>query len=77
MIEQHDLKAPLKTKHERGVSIQAREAEGKQTIFIMNFTEDCQTVHLEETVTDCLLGEDLAGTFELKPYETRIVKKVK
>lgn len=76
LIEDHQLKPALHAKHDRGVSIQAREAEGKQTVFIMNFTEDNQSIVLYEEVTDCLSGETISGAFELAPYETRVVEKI-
>lgn len=75
LIKTHDLKPALEAKHNRGVSIQARKAEGKQTIFIMNFTEESQTLLLLEEVTDCLTDEVLGGALELAPYETRVVEK--
>lgn len=75
LIDSLGLKSPLEAKYERGVSIQAREAEGRQTIFIMNFTEESQPVLILETVEYIQSGETLAGALELAPYEVRIVEK--
>lgn len=75
LIDSLGLTAPLDATHNRGVSIQAREAEGRQTIFIMNFTEESQPVLLLETVKDVQSGETVSGALELAPYEVRIVEK--
>ncbi|MDZ7836399.1 MAG: Beta-galactosidase C-terminal domain [Alkalibacterium sp.] len=61
--------------HERGVSIQAREANGLRTVFIMNFTEDKQTIDIHEDVRDIQTDKVLSGRLVLDPYEVRIVEK--
>lgn len=76
LIDTLELKSPLEAKYNRGVSIQAREAEGRQTLFIMNFTEENQPVLLLEAVKDIQTGENLTGAVELAPYEVKIVEKV-
>jgi beta-galactosidase len=76
LIDALGLKAPLDLRHKRGVSVQAREAEGRQTIFIMNFTEETQAIEIMEDVTDLQTNSPLSGTLDLAPYEVRVVEKV-
>lgn len=77
LIKKMDLKPALAASHKRGVSIQSREANGMQTIFIMNFTEKTQTLTLHERVLDSQSGEYIEGDLKLKPYDVRIVEKSK
>lgn len=76
LIDALGLKSPLDIRHNRGVSVQAREAEGRQTIFIMNFTEETQAIEIMEDVTDLQTNSPLSGTLDLAPYEVRVVEKV-
>ncbi|MFO8069868.1 MAG: beta-galactosidase [Alkalibacterium sp.] len=69
------LMPPLDITHERGVSVQAREADGLKTIFIMNFTEELQVIEINEEVRDIQTDETLNGRLALDPYEVRIVEK--
>lgn len=75
LIADLDLKPALDVTHERGVSVQAREADGLKTVFIMNFTEDLQVIEINEDVVDIQSGEALHGRLTLHPYEVRIVEK--
>jgi beta-galactosidase len=75
LITDLDLKPALDVTHERGVSVQAREADGLKTVFIMNFTEDLQVIEINEEVTDIQSGETVHGRLVLHPYEVRIVEK--
>ncbi|NUM47336.1 MAG: beta-galactosidase [Anaerolineales bacterium] len=54
---------PLLTGLPHGVSAQARQTERQQFLFLMNFTNQTQTISVEETATD------------LPPYGVRIVVK--
>ncbi len=64
-------------KHERGVSVQVRQAPECDYIFVMNFTEDEQHVHFESQVTDVITGETLHGDVTFEKYEVRVVEKSK
>ena len=75
LITELGLKPALDVTHERGVSVQVREADGSKTAFIMNFTEQTQSIEINEEVRDIQTGETLRGTVSLSPYEVRIVEK--
>ena len=61
--------------HERGVSVQGREADGLRTVFIMNFTEEKQSITIHESVQDVRTGETIEGDVTLDPYGVLIVEK--
>ncbi|WP_042462742.1 beta-galactosidase [Neobacillus dielmonensis] len=63
--------------HGKGVSVQVRRAPEKDYIFIINFTEQSQSVTLGSTVKDVITGEELTGHLTLDKYEVRIAEKQK
>ncbi|SFC61007.1 beta-galactosidase [Alkalibacterium subtropicum] len=75
LISDLGLRPALDVTHERGVSVQAREAEGLKTVFIMNFTEEVQVIEINEEVVDIQSDELVYGRLTLQPYEVRIVEK--
>lgn len=75
LIRDLKLEPALSVDHERGVSVQGREAEGLRTVFIMNFTESEQPISILETVKDVQTGETIEGKRTLQPYEVLIIEK--
>ncbi len=75
LISELELKAIFPVKHSPGVSIQVRQGEDADYVFIMNFTEEQQVVVLDSEVTDMVTGEILSGEMTLDQYEVRIVEK--
>lgn len=75
LISKLGLKPALNVTCERGVSVQAREADGMKTVFIMNFTEDLQVIEINEEVKNIQTDETLSGRLALDPYEVVIVEK--
>ncbi|MCM3601774.1 beta-galactosidase [Robertmurraya korlensis] len=69
------LESVSSVKHGEGVSVQVRNAPESDYIFVMNFTEEKQTVGFELPVTDKITGEELIGEVTLEKYEVRIVEK--
>src|SRR5699024_2906584 len=73
LIEELALKAVLSVDHGRGVSVQSRQiSEDTHYVFIMNFTEEEQTITVQELVTDVRTKEELVGDMTLAPYEARV-----
>lgn len=68
------LAPAVAVQHEKGVSVQVRQSKDKNYIFVMNFTEEAQTVAFEEAVKDMETGEELAGKVTLAKYEVKIVE---
>ncbi|OXS77824.1 beta-galactosidase [Domibacillus enclensis] len=68
------LAPAVAVQHEKGVSVQVRQSKDKNYIFVMNFTEEAQTVAFEEAVKDMETGEELAGEVTLAKYEVKIVE---
>ncbi|MEC0752652.1 beta-galactosidase [Bacillus haynesii] len=77
LIKELAIQPAFDVKHQPGVSIQVRQDEENDYIFIMNFTEERQSVVLESAVKDMLTGETLAGEVTLEKYEARIAVKAK
>jgi beta-galactosidase len=71
------LEPVFKVKHEKGVSVQVRQAEESDYIFIMNFTEEKQPVSIETQVLDLITGEETSGELILEKYDVRILEKKK
>lgn len=68
------LAPAVAVQHDKGVSVQVRRSKDKNYIFVMNFTEEAQTVAFEEAVKDMETGEELAGKVTLAKYEVKIVE---
>lgn len=77
LISELSLAPAFAVQHEEGVSVQVRQSEEKDFIFIMNFTEAEQQITLETTVKDIATEKELAGEIILAKYEVRIVEKIK
>jgi len=77
LIEELSLKPEYAITHGRGVSVQARQDQDKEYLFIMNFTEETQPVVLGSEVKDVITGEQLHGSIKLDKYEVRIVELIK
>ena len=63
--------------HEEGVSVQTRESDDYYYFFVMNFTEQKQTIMLKESFYDLLTQETIDEHVELSPYEVMVLRKEK
>ncbi|MDR4318127.1 beta-galactosidase [Niallia circulans] len=63
--------------HKEGVSVQRRDSAECYYLFVMNFTEQKQTVTLKESFFDLLTQEIKQEQIELLPYEVRVLKREK
>ncbi|PFN99413.1 beta-galactosidase [Bacillus sp. AFS076308] len=77
LINELVLQPVVSVKHEKGVSVQVRQAPKHDYIFVMNFTEKKQPIVLEDHVKDLVTGEELTGELILETYEVRILEKVR
>lgn len=75
LIDEVSLKPVYDVEHGKGVSVQVRQDNEKDYIFVMNFTEENQPVTFSDTVRDLVTGDELSGELVLKEYEVRIVEK--
>lgn len=73
LIKELSLSPVFPVKHGKGVSVQARQDQHNDYIFIMNFTEQQQLVSFDKRVKDIVTGEMLSGDLILEKYEVRIV----
>lgn len=71
------LSRVLNTEIPEGVSVQKRTDGQTDYVFIMNFTEQPQTLELpqEETYTNMLTDQSEKRTLTVEPYQYRILKK--
>ncbi|MCY8282349.1 Beta-galactosidase C-terminal domain, partial [Bacillus inaquosorum] len=60
-------------RHGKGVSVQVRQDQDHDYVFIMNFTEEKQLVTFDQSVKDMITGEILSGDLTMEKYEVRIV----
>ena len=77
LLAEIGVKPAVNVKHAKGVSVQVREDENAQYVFVMNFTETNQPVELGFTGIDMLTDETLSGALTFAPYAVRILKKTK
>jgi len=63
--------------HEKGVSVQVRQDEDNNYIFVMNFTEQVQQVRLGFEAQDMLTDEAVSGELTFAPYGVRVLCKKK
>ncbi|MGD6968381.1 beta-galactosidase [Rossellomorea vietnamensis] len=75
IVEALSIKPAAKVKHGEGVSVQVRRAPECDYLFIMNFTEENQTIELDSEGIDLVSGEMLSGEITLAKYEARMVEK--
>src|SRR5690606_26935396 len=57
LIEDLSLQPAFSVKHGKGVSVQTRQDKEHDYVFIMNFTEERQTITLPSKGTDLLSGD--------------------
>ncbi|KRG14822.1 beta-galactosidase [Virgibacillus soli] len=74
LIEDLSLQPAFSVKHGKGVSVQTRQDKEHDYVFIMNFTEERQTITLPSKGTDLLSGDELEGELILNQYEVRVIK---
>ncbi|MED4164470.1 beta-galactosidase [Halalkalibacterium halodurans] len=67
------LTSVLPVNHGPGVSVQARRDTVTDYVFVMNFTEEKQTVTIQSEVQDLVTKENVPAEFTLKPYEVKIL----
>ncbi len=75
LIDELSLGAVHEIKHEQGVSVQVRQAENCDYIFIMNFTEEKQPISFDFQGKDMVSGDVITGDLMLERYEVRIIEK--
>ncbi|TWT06453.1 beta-galactosidase [Planococcus sp. CPCC 101016] len=73
MINELSLQPVFRVAHGPGVSVQVRQDADANYAFVMNFTEQEQTVSIDSSAKDLLTGEDLSGELALAKYEVRIL----
>ncbi|MED4224012.1 beta-galactosidase [Neobacillus cucumis] len=77
LINDLSLQPAVLVKHDKGVSVQVRQAPEHDYIFVMNFTEEKQSIVIEEQVIDLVTGEQHTGDVTLEKYEVRILEKTR
>ena len=77
VCEELNILAPVEVEHGKGVSVQVRQDEASQYVFIMNFTEEKQVVKLGFVAFDMITGDELSGTLEFEPYGVKVLRKKK
>ena len=78
LIENLKIEPILSIEGNPKVSVQGRQInEKRDLVFIMNFSEEEQKVHLKEDVIDFEKGKSLIGELTLSPYEVKIVMSQK
>ena len=75
LIKDLSLEPVFPVKHGKGVSVQARQGQESDYVFVMNFTEEVQPISFESAVKDLVTGEEINGELTLEKYEVRIVEK--
>ncbi|MBM7603865.1 beta-galactosidase [Metabacillus crassostreae] len=75
LIDELSLGAVCDIKHEQGVSVQVRQAENSDYIFIMNFTEEKQPISFDFQGKDMVSGDVISGDIMLDRYEVKIIEK--
>jgi len=77
LMEELSLKPACPVQHGKGVSVQVRHDNENDYIFVMNFTEEAQSVTFHSTVKDMITGKELIGEVTLEKYEVKIVEKTR
>ncbi len=73
LITDLSLSPVFPVQHGKGVSVQARQDQDNDYIFVMNFTEEKQLVTFDQSVKDIMTGDILSGDLTMEKYEVRIV----
>ena len=78
LVENLKIEPILSIQGNPKVSVQGRQInEKRDLVFIMNFSEEEQKIHLKEEVIDLEKGKSLIGELTLSPYEVKIVMSQK
>ena len=78
LVEKLKIEPILSIQGNPKVSVQGRQIDEKRDlVFIMNFSEEEQKIHLKEEVIDFEKGKSLIGELTLSPYEVKIVMNQK
>lgn len=77
IVEELSLERAYAVNHGKGVSVQVREDGENKYIFVMNFTEEQQTITFGEPVIDLMTEEKIIGEITLERYGVRIVLQTK
>jgi len=60
----------------QGVSVAARTDGQREFLFVMNFTDDTQSVDLgDATLTDMVGGERVSGEITLPAFASRVLRR--
>lgn len=58
------------------VSVQSRIKNGQRYYFVMNFSDEKQSVQLKRVLKDILNEETLAGELQLDPYAVLVLTDI-
>jgi len=77
VLEELEIAPAVEVKHGKGVSVQVRQDEGYEYVFVMNFTEATQIVQLGFDALDMMTGETISGEQKFGKYGVKVFKKKK
>jgi len=82
LLEKLAIKSAVDVKHDKGVSVQVRQDESDDFVFVMNFTEETQKIELGFWADDMLFKDraDIVmkeGEHILKPYEVKVLRRIR
>lgn len=75
LMKELSISPIISVQHEKGVSVQVRQDQSNDYIFIMNFTEQKQPILLNFEAEDLLTSQKLTGEYILKQYEVKVLKR--
>jgi len=75
LVSELEIGSTVEISHGAGVSVQVRQDENYQYIFIMNFTETTQHVKLGFVAEDMLNGGSVTGELEFETYDVKVLRK--
>lgn len=76
LMKELNMAPPHAIQFPKGVSVQARTDGETDYIFVMNFTEERQTVKLDQDYRNLDSGHSIRGNVELQPYGVLILKPI-
>lgn len=77
LLDELEISPAAHVRHKKGVSVQVRQDEAFDYVFIMNFTEKTQCVELGFEAEDMLTQETVSGEVIFEQYGVRVLKKKK